>query len=167
MIRPELPADYPAVFEVNCRAFGQDAEATLVKSLREGGYTAVSLVAEIKGIVVGHILFSRLPIRTATRIVDAVSLAPMAVLPDYQRQGIGSELVRAGLEACRADGHRIAVVLGHPSFYPRFGFSPDLAQQLESPFGGGESWMAIELVPGSIEGVKGNVEYPPPFGAFE
>lgn len=110
--------------DVNRRAFGQDAAAVLVDALRAGGYAEVSLVAEVAGRVVGHILFSRLPIRTAAGTVDAVSLAPMAVLPDHQRHGIGGELVRAGLEARRAGGHRIAVVLGHPAFYRRFGFTP-------------------------------------------
>lgn len=167
MIRPEAPADHPAVFEVNRLAFGRDAEAVLVDALRAGGYAEVSLVAEVAGEVVGHILFSRLPIRTAAGTVDAVSLAPMAVLPDHQRHGVGGELVRAGLEACRAGGHRIAVVLGHPAFYPRFGFAPALAERLESPFGAGEAWMAVELVPGALAGVEGRVEYPPPFRAFD
>lgn len=167
MIRPETPADIPVVFEVNRRAFGQEAEAVLVNALRNGGYAEVSLVAEVAGRVVGHILFSRLAITTAAGTVGAVSLAPMAILPDHQRRGVGSELVRAGLEACRAGGHRIAVVLGHPAFYPRFGFAPELAGRLESPFGGGEAWMAVELVPGALAGVEGRVEYPPPFRAFE
>jgi putative acetyltransferase len=91
----------------------------------------------------------------------------MAVLPDFQRRGIGSKLVEAGLEACRKQGHKIVVVLGHPDFYPRFGFSAELAQPLKSPFGGGEAWMAMELVPGALEGVVGRVEYPPPFGSIE
>lgn len=90
----------------------------------------------------------------------------MAVVPEYQRQGIGSELVRRGLDVCRDQGHRIVVVLGWPHFYPRFGFSAELTRALESPFSG-ESFMAIELVPGSLDGVIGRVEYPPPFGVFE
>jgi len=109
------------------------------------------------------ILFSRLPIVTEGGTVDALSLAPMAVLPSHQRQGVGSRLVEAGLETCRENGHKIVVVLGHPDFYPRFGFSADLAQPLESPFGGGEAWMAMELVPGALAGVEGRVEYPAPF----
>ena len=76
-------------------------------------------------------------------------------------------MVEAGLEACRVQSHKIIVVLGHPEFYPRFGFSAELAQPLESPFGGSAAWMAMELAPGALEGVVGKVEYPPPFGVFE
>lgn len=105
-------------------------------------------------------------IATKAGTVDALSLAPMAVLPSHQRQGIGSRLVEAALEACREAGHRIVVVLGHPEFYPRFGFSAGLARPLESPFGGGEAWMALELVPGALGGVEGRVEFSLPFRAF-
>ena len=80
--------------------------------------------------------------------MPALALAPMAVLPELQRQGIGSALVKKGLEACRQQGHRVVVVLGHAHFYPRFGFSPKLAAHLESPFSGSDSFMALELVPG-------------------
>ena len=148
-------------------AFGGDDEANLVDDLREGGFVEVSLVAELDGQVVGHILFSRVTIRPTVGTLDALSLAPMAVLPIHQGQGIGSELVAAGLEACRERGGRIAVVLGHPNFYRRFGFSPERAGPLESPFAGGEAWMALELVPGGLERVEGRVEYSPPFHAFE
>ena len=115
------------------------------------------------GQIVGHILFSRVAIVTRDGTLDALSLAPMAVLPSDQRRGIGSRLVEAGLKASRERGHRIVVVLGHPEFYPRFGFSAEVARPLESPFGGGEAWMALELVPGALEGVEGRVEYSPPF----
>lgn len=163
-IRRESGNDRTAIWNVNQAAFGTDAEANLVDALSDGGYVEVSLVAESDGEIVGHILFSRLTIITNFGTVDAVSLAPMAVLPDRQRQGIGTKLVEAGLEMCRMKGHRIAAVLGHPEFYQRFGFDAVLAQPLESPFGGGEAWMALELVPGAMKGVEGRVEYPPPFG---
>jgi putative acetyltransferase len=166
ILRPETPADCPAIFEVNRLAFGQEAEAALVDALRDGGFVTLSLVAEVQQQIVGHILFSRLPIHTESGLVEALALAPMAVLPARQRQGIGSALVQAGLQACREAGHSIVVVLGHASFYPRFGFSPHLAAPLTSPYGGGESWMALELSPGALTGVQGAVEYPPPFGAF-
>ena len=88
----------------------------------------------------------------------------MAVLPECQHQGIGSALVRRGLEVCKERGHRIIVVVGHPHFYQRFGFSSKTAAHLESPFAGRGSFMAVELVPGALDGVKGRVQYPPPFG---
>jgi putative acetyltransferase len=162
-IRAETAADLDAIRHVNRLAFGQDDEARLVDALREGGFVRLSLVAEQDGQVVGHILFSDLPIITDAGFVPALALAPMAVLPAFQRQGIGSALVRRGLEVCLEQGHRIVVVLGHPHFYPRFGFSPKLASALASPFGGGDSWMALELVPGTLAGVAGRVDYPPPF----
>src|SRR5689334_17760531 len=164
-IREELDADRQAIRDVNRLAFGQDDEARLVDALRDGGFARVSLVAEVEGRVVGHILFSDLTILTDNGTVPALSLAPMAVLPEYQRKGIGSALVRKGLEACREQGHRIVVVLGHPEFYPRFGFSAKSAEPLSSPFGGRDSWMALELVADALAGVSGWVRYPPPFGA--
>jgi putative acetyltransferase len=163
VIRPETTADHEAIRHINRLAFGQDAEARLVDALREGGYIRLSLVAERGDQIVGHVLFSDLPIITEAGTVPALSLAPMAVLPAYQRQGIGSALVRQGLDVCRDQGHRIVLVLGHPDFYPRFGFTAKLAESLSSPFGGGEAWMAVELVPGALAGVVGNVQYPPPF----
>jgi len=166
LIRPETSADHDAIRHVNRLAFGQGDEARLVDALRDGGFVRVSLVAQQAGQVVGHILFSDLPIITGAGTVPALALAPMAVLPEVQRQGIGSALVQKGLEACRQQGHRIVVVVGHLHFYPRFGFSPKLATSLESPFSGSDSFMAVELVPGALDGVAGRVQYPPPFGTW-
>jgi putative acetyltransferase len=164
-IRAETAADLDAIRHVHRLAFGQEDEARLANALRDGRYLRVSLVAGQAGQVVGHILFSDLPIITDAGIVPALALAPLAVLPGFQKQGIGSALVRSGLEVCRRQGHRIVVVLGHPHFYPRFGFSSKLAAQLESPYAGRESFMAAELVPGALDGVTGRVQYPPPFEA--
>jgi putative acetyltransferase len=163
LIRAESRADHSAIREVNRLAFGQDDEGRLVDALRDGGYARVSLVAEADGQIVGHILFSDLPIVTHEGTVMALSLAPMAVIPSHQRSGIGSALVREGLRACQGPGHEIVVVLGHPEFYPRFGFSARLAERLKAPFSG-EAFMALELVPGALEGIEGEVQYPPPFG---
>lgn len=147
---------------MNRLAFGQEDEARLVDALRAGGHARISLVAEEEGRGVGHILFSDLPIITKGGVVPALSLAPMAVIPSHQRRGIGSLLVWGALRACRDAGHRIVVVLGHPGFYPRFGFSARLAERLGSPYSG-PAFMAAELVPGALEGVEGEVRYPPPF----
>lgn len=103
-IRPETAADVEAIRDVNRLAFGQDDEARLVDALRGGGFVRLSLVAEESGLVVGHILFSDLPIITDVGTVPALALAPMAVLPEFQRRGIGSALVRRGLDECRRRG---------------------------------------------------------------
>jgi putative acetyltransferase len=163
-LRLATTADYEAIAQVNRLAFGQELEGEIVTALRSGGYVRLELVAEQAGEVVGHILFSDLTIRTDQGIVPALALAPMAVRPAWQNQGIGSALVRQGLELCRQQGHRIVIVLGHPQFYPRFGFSAPLAQPLTSPFSGKEAWMAVALVPGALDGVAGWVQYPPPWG---
>jgi putative acetyltransferase len=162
-IREETADDHSAIREVNRLAFGRDDEGRLVDALRDGGYAKVSLVAEVDGQIVGHILFSNLPIVTPEGTVPALSLAPMAVIPPHQRSGIGSALVWEGLRACQDAGHEIVIVLGHPEFYPRFGFSAKLTERLKAPFSG-EAFMALELVPGALEGIEGEVQYPPPFG---
>jgi putative acetyltransferase len=163
-IRPETDDDDAAIREVNRIAFGGEAEARLVDALRNGGYARVSLVAEEGGRAVGHILFSVLTIATPRGDVEALALAPMAVVPSHQRKGIGSSLVVEGLRLCREAGHRIVIVVGHPAFYPRFGFSAKLAEPLGSQYSG-PAFMAIELVPGALDGVDGDACYPPPFDA--
>ncbi len=162
-IRPEKPEDIDAIREVNRQAFGQEDEGQLVDALRREGYARVSLVADEAGQLVGHILFSELPISTDAGTTRALALAPMAVVPARQRKGIGSQLIQAGLAACRKDGHRIVVVVGHPAYYPRFGFSAHLAEPLQAPFSG-PAFMALELVPAALAGIGGEVRYPPPFG---
>lgn len=165
-IRPEVDADHPSIRQVHRLAFGQDAEGILVDALRNSGLVTLSLVAELDGQVVGHILFSGIRIVSKVRSVDALALAPMAVLPEHQRKGIGSSLIESGLEQCRQAGHRIVIVVGHPNYYTRFGFSPELAVPLESEYAG-EAFMAFELVPGALEGVAGVVQYSPPFRALQ
>lgn len=165
-IRQQLPGDDPDVNKVNALAFEREAEAQLVEALRADpdSIPELSLVAVLDGEIVGHILFSPIRIETAEGSIPAISLAPMAVLPEYQNQGIGSALVRWGLETCRNLEHRIVIVLGHPDFYPRFGFSAALAKALECPYGDvAEAWMAIELEQGALSGVSGVVRYPPAF----
>jgi putative acetyltransferase len=163
-IRPERPDDIAAIQAVNRQAFGQADEAVLVDALRDGGFAVASLVAEDAGRIVGHILFSRLPVAAGGRIVEGAALAPMAVMPDRQREGIGSALVRAGLVACRAAGIAAVVVLGHPDYYPRFGFSARAARGLRPPFpDAGDAFMALELMPGALDVRDAAVRYAPPF----
>jgi putative acetyltransferase len=144
-------------------AFGRPDEADLVDRLRKEHVVLLSLVAEWDGQIVGHVLFSRMMIETGRDPVAAVSLAPMAVLPRNQRQQIGSQLIRRGLVMLRERGERIVIVLGHKDYYPRFGFSCELARWLRSPFPP-EAFMALELVEGALVGVRGAVKYPTAFG---
>lgn len=164
-IRTERPADLPQIRDVNRLAFGQADEADLVDRLRADGDVLVSLVAiGTNGRIDGHVLFSRLAIAGAGgTVIDAAALAPMAVRPDCQRRGLGSALVRAGIDACRAKGLAVIVVLGHPDYYPRFGFSAALAQTLKAPFSG-DAFMALELSPGALHGKTGIVQYAKAFG---
>lgn len=165
-IREETAADAHSIREVNRLAFERDAEAVLVERLGASGCVVVSLVALQHGRLVGHILFSELRVKTARGAVRAAALAPMSVLPAMQGRGIGSELVRAGLDLCRRRGVSLVVVLGDPAYYRRFGFSSALAENLRGPFRG-EACMALELVPGALEGATPTVTYPEAFAAID
>ncbi len=161
-IRPERAADRAAIFELVARAFPTDAEARLVDRLRAAGAAIVSLVAAQDRTVVGHILFSPVHVVAADGTAfDAIGLAPMAVAPELQKGGIGGALVRAGLEACRAAGHTIVFVLGHPAYYPRFGFEPAAPRGLS--YEGGpqfaQAFFVRELEPGALAGRDGVVHY--------
>jgi putative acetyltransferase len=158
-IRDETVADHAAVGRLHRLAFGGDAEARLVDALRRSGAAAVSLVAECGGGVVGHVLLSRL-----ISPPDALALAPLAVLPDQQRRGVGSALVRAALERARAGGWAAVFVLGDPAFYGRFGFEAEAARGYASPYAG-EHFMAVRLGPAPLPGA-GDVIYPEPFAAL-
>jgi putative acetyltransferase len=158
-IRPETPADYPKIHGVVDAAFAQPDEADLVDRLRADRAVLLSLVAERAGEIIGHILFTRMHVAETA----AVALAPVAVAPSHQRQGIGDALIRRGLDLLREAGERIVIVVGHASYYPRFGFTTDLARAIESPFPP-EVFMAMELVPGALDGVRGAVRYPTAFG---
>jgi putative acetyltransferase len=164
--RAESIEDHTHISELYRLAFGEDGEAQLVDSLRRSVnfIPELSLVAEKDGQVVGHILFSPLIIEMEGGAVPALALAPMAVLPEVQNQGIGSELVRRGLEICQSLGHEVVVVVGHPAYYPRFGFSPARAKGLQAPFPvPDEAFLALELRQGALDGIKGTVRYPPEF----
>ena len=163
-VRAEEPRDAIAVDAVNQAAFGRADEGRLVAALRAAGAVTLSLVAEAGGAVVGHILFSGVTIATGGDELAAVGLGPMSVLPVYQGRGVGSLLVRAGLEEVRRRGYGAAVVLGHADYYPRFGFVRAREFGLRCEFGcPDEAFMALELRPGALAGRGGLVRYRPEF----
>ena len=156
--------EHSVIRTINEAAFGGPDEADLVDKLRTDGHALLSLVAELDAGLVGHILFSRMWIRSQVgAFISAVALAPVAVPPEHQRRGVGGRLIRYGLELLRARGEKITLVVGHPDYYPRFGFSTQKARSLESPFPA-EAFMAIELSAGALDGVQGSVVYPAAFG---
>jgi len=165
MIRDELAEDRMAVRHLNEAAFGSPAEADLVDLLREQASPLISLVAAEDGEVVGHIVFSpvTLPGNPELRLMG---LAPMSVTPARQRSGIGSALVRQGLSRCEELGSDAVFVLGHPEYYPRFGFQPastfGISCEYDVP---DEAFMAIELRPGCLQSVRGAAKYHSAFGA--
>ncbi len=163
-IRPETPEDIAAIRYVNEQAFGQNEEAELVEKLRNRAALSLSLIAVQKNEIVGHIAFSPVVIESECSSFEAITLAPIAVLPAYQRQGIGGQLARAGLEECRNLGHEIVVVLGHPTYYPRFGFVPAKPKGISCEFGvAAEAFMVLELREGALAGRGGIVRFQPEF----
>jgi len=167
VIHEETEEDIPAINALNRRAFGGDYEARLIEDLRSAHLILASLVAVDGNELQGHILFSRLPVEIDGRNVNAAALAPMAVKPERQRQGIGSQLVIEGLARISRKQVEAVIVLGHTSYYPRFGFTAILTQKLESPFRGKAGFMALELVAGALSGRAGVVKYPKAFGLKE
>lgn len=163
IIRQEHPADYDAVYALNAEAFPSPAEAGLVDALRKQANPFISLVAERDSRVVGHILFTPVELIPPAEL-NIMGLAPMAVLPELQKSGIGSALIRAGLTACRELSAGAIVVLGHADYYPRFGFRPasefELRCQYEVP---DENFMALELSTGYLANVSGEIHYHPAF----
>jgi putative acetyltransferase len=165
IIRTENETDREAVYDINALAFETEAEAKLVDILREHVHPILSLVAEIDGIIVGHIMFSPVSLGEHTEL-QLMGLAPMAVSPEHQRKGIGSALARAGIKECRRTGCDALVVLGHPAFYPRFGFSPSTSFGINSEYDVPEDvFMVLELVPGALSGKPGQIKFPGAFGS--
>ena len=148
---------------MNVAAFGTPAEAELIECVR-GEKGAISLVAIQAGGVLGHILFTPVSVGAGEDAWDAVALGPMAVRPDLQRRGIGSQLVEAGLAACREAGHTVCFVLGHPAFYPRFGFEPAAPKGLTCKWPvPDDTFLVAELQAGALAGRTGRVAYDPAF----
>ncbi|WP_200875856.1 GNAT family N-acetyltransferase [Lysobacter antibioticus] len=162
-IELENAGHHAGVDAVTRAAFAGHDEAELIERLRADGLVRLSLVAIGGERVVGHVMFTTLHVVVDGCLVDALCLAPVSVLPQYQRRGVGSMLIREGLARSKALGCEAVVVLGHAAYYPRFGFSAALASKLAAPFAG-ESFMALELVEGALSGEAGEVVYPPAFG---
>ena len=162
-VRAETAEDIPVIRRVNGLAFGQPGEAELVDALRAAARPYISLVAVSEGQVVGHIFFSPVTLESEDSAF-ILGLAPMAVLPEYQRRGIGSRLVRAGLEECLRIGCDVVVVVGHSKYYPRFGFVPASQKGLKCEYQvPDEVFMVAELRPDALAG-RGLVKYRPEFG---
>lgn len=171
-IRPELPGDIAAIREVTAAAFGRKVEADLVERLRDAGNLTVSLVAEMDGRIVGHAAYSPATVELSRGgSFDAAALGPISVMPDLQTGGIGSELMDRGFAECLALGYDLMFLLGHPSYYPRFGFvpakalgvrwAPDITDHPNPAF------MVKELKPGALaarlNGDTGVFHYSPEF----
>jgi HAD superfamily hydrolase (TIGR01509 family) len=158
-ILPESPADIEAIRAVEKSAFGRSAEADLVDLCRQRGKVSLSLVAIRDGHLVGHILFTPVSLDPPCPGWHGLGLGPVAVLPEFQRAGIGSSLIRSGLEMCRRQGIDFVVLLGDPRYYSRFGFIPASKFGLGNEYGADEEFMVRELRPGVLRGVQGVVKY--------
>ena len=168
-IRPEQPSDIAGIHELNKTAFGQDNEANLVDLLRESEHFVpeLSLVAIADAGIIGYILFSKVTIANGDNRHQTLALAPIAIHPAFQKQGIGSKLITQGLQLARELGFTSVIVLGHEQYYPRFGFLPASRWGIRPPIDVPSNvFMAIELVPGSLANISGIVEYPVEFSTI-
>lgn len=159
-IRPEQAADFPAVRALIAAAFGGTGEADLVERLRAEGDATIALVAEAQGRLLGHVMLS--PMAAPFR---ALGLAPVAVMPAWQRHGVGSRLIESGIAIARAQGWQGMFVLGEPAFYRRFGFDPALAAGFASLYAG-PYLMALPLQ-GALPAMQGRIDYAPAFVGLE
>ena len=162
-IRPETPAEIPAIHAVEAAAFRREPEADLVDLCRKRGRVSLSLVALREKRLVGHILFTPVTLDPSHPGWFGVGLGPVAVLPECQGQGIGSRLIEVGLELCREQGVDFVVLLGNPRYYSRFGFIPASEFGLGNEYGAEDEFQARELKPGVLRGAKGIVKYVPEF----
>ena len=165
LVRPETEDDRGTVRALNVAAFDTPQEADLVDMLRDEARPIVSLVAEEDGAIVGHIMFSPVSLE-GHQSLQLMGLAPMAVSPSHQRRGIGSQLVDTGLEHCGNLNCVAVVVVGHPTYYPRFGFTPasefEMVCEYDVP---PEVFMALEIEPGALNASSGTVRFHPAFGS--
>jgi putative acetyltransferase len=164
LIRQETKNDHKAIRELNNGAFGSTEESYLIDRLRTDSLVLLSLVADDGGEVIGHILFSRILIEQPGKQppIAAVALAPMCVSSVHQKRGVGGALIQQGLRILKQKGETIVFVLGHNKYYPKFGFTPELAARFKSEHSGG-NFFAVELQPGWAAGKSGTIRYPEAF----
>lgn len=168
LIRPaSADADLPAIIALHKAAFasadfGYQGEGELVAAIYDDGDAIVSLVAEAEGSIIGHVLFSRMDVVADGIAIPAAGLAPVGVLPDWQGKGVGDALIRAGIDALHEQGVAISFVLGHPSYYPRFGYSVEAARTFCSPYAG-PHFMALWLDKPATLPESGRASYAPAF----
>jgi len=164
-IRPENPKDFQQIHQVNIAAFGRENEARLVDLLRDHGALSLSMVAEKDGCIVGHIAFSPMQIKfTGGSEIQALALGPAAVMPEFQKLGIGIRLIQVSLDILKAQGNSIVIVLGHPEYYPRFGFVPASQFNIKCSFEvPDEAFMLLELTAGLLNNLEGVAYYRPEF----
>jgi putative acetyltransferase len=155
-IREECSADLKPIRNVNKRAFGQDLEGNIVDALRSNGAVLLSLVATIEGQVVGHIIYSPASVSQ----IDGAALGPMAVLPEHQRQGIGSKLVETGNRKLQEAGYPFIIVVGHANYYPRFGFKPAATHGIKCEWDvPDDMFMLLVLDQARMQGISGLAKY--------
>lgn len=160
IIREETPEDICGIRIVNKAAFEQNGEADLVDLLRDKDKFILSLIAEVEGQIVGHILFTPAKIVNDKYELTVAGLAPMAVLPKFQKRGIGKELVKAGLEKLKETKYDIVIVLGHPEYYPKFGFEMASVHGIKCEFNvPDEVFMVLELKKEALKDVRGIAKY--------
>lgn len=168
-IRQETLNDSKDVYEINCRAFEREAEAILVRKLKETSawIPELCLIALENNKAVGYVAFSRVKILgyRKNRVFDSIALSPMAVLPEYQRRGIGGLLVAQGLQRAKELEFESVFVLGHKSYYTKFGFKPARLWSIKTLFPVSEKgdFMAVELKKNSLKKVNGIIEFSGPF----
>ncbi|MCU0487326.1 MAG: N-acetyltransferase [Anaerolineales bacterium] len=162
-IRPERPADIPAIRAVHQAAFSGEGEGRLVELLRLNGKADISLVAEVDGQVIGQVLFSPVTITGSARPLRGLGLAPVGVLPAYQKQGAGTGMIQLGLKMANLRGYDYCVVLGDPAYYQRFGFQTAARYGLDNEYGVDDEFMALEFRRGCLSDAAGLVQYGPEF----
>ncbi len=166
-IRSAQTQDHININQLIKKAFGQENESHLVNALRHrpDHVEELEMVAVLNGAVVGHIFYSQIKIVGENEETPSLALAPMAVLPDHQQKGIGKQLVEESLRMAKSLGFQSVVVLGHPEYYPKFGFVPASTFSISAPIQvPDQAYMALELQANSLEKVSGRVAYPPEFG---